>query len=474
VETVDLAIVGSGAAGFAAAIAARGHDASVVMVEAAAVGGTCVNTGCVPSKALLAAAQARQVSLVPRFPGIEESPFAVDLPALVGGTDALVEAMRTDKYVDLAVEYGWDIVAGNARFDTDGREPVLRVGLAGGGSTTVRARHYLVATGSAPWLPPIDGLADAGYLTSTTAMQLHTLPASMVVIGGNAVGLEQAQLWQRLGVRVTVLEVRDRLAPSEEPQSSAAIEAALTDEGIGVVTGARVLAVSRGSDGVAVRLRDRDGGQAALYAERLLVATGRRPVTADLDLHRVGVTVGDAGEIVVDQQLRTDNPRVWAAGDVTGAPQFVYVAARHGGIVADNALADAGRVVDYTHLPRVTFTSPAIAAAGMTEAEAIAAGHRCDCRVLPLDLVPRAMVNRDTRGIVKLVADADTGRLLGVHAVSDAAGELAAAGVYLLAAGMTVAQLADLWCPYLTGSEALKLAAQTFTRDVAQLSCCAA
>jgi len=204
------------------------------------------------------------------------------------------------------------------------------------------------------------------------------------------------------------------------------------------------------------------------------MATGRRPVTAGLNLDAVGVKVGAAGEVVVDGRLRTDNPRIWAAGDVTGGPQFVYVAAYHGGVVADNALADTGRVVDYAHLPRVTFTSPALASAGLTEDQAVAAGYRCDCRVLPLEFVPRALVNRDTRGVVKLVADADTGRLLGVHAVADAAGELAATGVYLLAAGMTVAPLADLWSPYLTAAEALKLAAQTFTRDVSQLSCCAA
>jgi mercuric reductase len=151
----------------------------------------------------------------------------------------------------------------------------------------------------------------------------------------------------------------------------------------------------------------------------------------------------------------------------------VYVAAAHGGVVANNALADGDNAVDYCYLPRVTFTSPAIGAAGLTEQEAIAAGYRCDCRVLPLEFVPRALVNRDTRGLVKLVADADTGQLLGVHAVSDGAGELAAAGVFLLAAGMTVTQVANQWCPYLTATEALKLTAQTFTRDVAHLSCCA-
>jgi mercuric reductase len=471
----DLAIIGSGSAAFAAAIAARRREASVVMIERGTVGGTCVNTGCVPSKALLAAAEARHVGLsAGRFPGIRATAGDVAFGELIAGKDALVEAMRTDKYVDLAAEYGWQIIAGTARFAATADGPVVDVDCNTGGTSRIQASHYLLATGSAPWAPPIDGLPDVDYLTSTTAMDLDTLPESMVVVGGNAIGLELGQLFARLGTTVTVVEALDRLAPFEEPEASTAIESVFADEAITVHTGAQVTAVRGDGDQVTVSVRDADGRDVQLRAERLLMATGRRPVTEGLGLEAVGVKVGLRGEVVVDEQLRTDNPRIWAAGDGTGAPHFVYVAAAHGAIVADNALDQAGRTVDYAHLPRVTFTSPAIAAAGMTQAQAVAAGHRCDSRVLPLDYVPRALVNRDTQGMVKLVVDADTRRVLGVHAVAEAAGELAAAGVYVLAAGMTVDQLAGLWSPYLTMAEALKLAAQTFTRDVSKLSCCAA
>ena len=470
----DLAIIGSGGAAFAAAIAARRRGASVVMIERGTVGGTCVNTGCVPSKALLAAAEARRVALsAGRFPGIHATVGQVAFGDLIAGKDALVAAMRAGKYVDLAAEYGWQILAGTARFTSTEDGPVLDVDLSAGGSSRVEARHYLVATGSEPWPPPIDGLDRVGFLTSTTAMDLDTLPESMIVIGGNAVGLEQAQLFARLGTRVTVVEALDRLAPFEEPEASAVIEAVFADEGITVHTAAQATTARRDGDRVILTARGSDGHDIELRAQRLLVATGRRPVTAALGLDAVGVKTGPHGEVVVDAQLRTDNPRIWAAGDVIGAPQYVYVAAAHGGIVADNALDDAGRTVDYTHLPRVTFTSPAIASVGLTDEQAVAAGYHCDCRVLPLEYVPRAVVNRDTRGIVKLVADADTGRLLGVHAAAEAAGELAAAGVYVLTAGMTVEQLANQWSPYLTMAEALKLAAQTYTRDVSKLSCCA-
>ncbi|MBS4728659.1 mercury(II) reductase [Mycobacterium sp. SM1] len=466
----DLAVIGSGSAGFAAAIAARGKGKRVVMIERGTVGGTCVNTGCVPSKALLAAAAIRRESLEERFPGISVTPFGVDVARLIGAKDDLVATMRAAKYTDLAAEYGWDIVAGSARFAPG---PVLDVALTGGGSMAVEAEHYLIATGSAPWAPPIDGLAETGFLTSTTAMEMPALPESMIVLGGNAVGLEQAQLWSRLGVDVTVVEVLERLAPLEEPEISAVIEQVFTGEGLRVLTGATTTRVGYAHGGYQLAYRAADGHAGELRARQLLVATGRRPVTASLNLAAVGVSTGTKGEVLVDDFLRTANPRIWAAGDVTGAPQFVYVAAAHGNLVADNAFDGAQRSLDYTALPRVTFTSPAIAAVGITESEAIKAGYECECRVLPLDYVPRAIVNHDTRGLIKLVAQQDSGRLLGAHVVADGAGEVIAAAVGALANKATVVELAEQWCPYLTMAEGLKLAAQTFTRDVTKLSCCA-
>ncbi len=399
----DLAVIGSGGAAFAAAIGARRRGASVVMVERATVGGTCVNTGCVPSKALLAAAEARQMALTAgRFPGIGATAGDVAFAELIAGKDGLVERMRAAKYTDLAAEHGWQIITGTAGFGATPGGPVLDVDLNGGGRSRLEAAHYVVATGSEPWAPPIPGLDAVNFLTSTTALALAALPASMIVVGGNAIGLELGQLFARLGTRVTVVEALDRLAPFEEPEASAAIESLFADEGIAVHTDARMVAAHRDRDEVVATLRG--GTEVELRAARMLVATGRRPVTAGLNLDAVGVKVGPLGEVAVDETLRTDNPRIWAAGDVTGAPQLVYVAAAHGAVVADNALADAGRTVDYRCLPRVTFTSPAIASVGYTEAAAVAAGHGVDSRVLPLEYVPRAVVNRDTRGLVKLNA----------------------------------------------------------------------
>ena len=477
---VDLAIVGSGGAAFAAAIHATKLGKSVVMIERATLGGTCVNTGCVPSKALIAAAEARHVALdAGRFPGIAATVAPVDMSALIAGKQVLVESMRSEKYADVAASYGWPIVQGDATFAGTSDAPVLEVARADGTTETVHAEHYLIATGSRPWTPSIAGLAvpdDPGgveYLTSTTAMELEEVPESLLVLGGGYVALEQAQLFARLGSKVTML-VRSRLASREEPEASKALIGVFADEGIRVVRRASVTAVHRDEGtGDVVASATVSGGAQEFRASRLLVALGRRPVTDALNLEAVDVKTGDLGEIVVDDRLASSNPRIWAAGDVTGHREFVYVAAAHGSMVVDNAFAGADRRVDYRHLPRVTFTSPALGSVGMTEAEVLAAGIACDCRVLPLEYVPRALVNRDTRGFIKVVADAATGQILGLTAVAKDAGELAAAGVYILEAGMTVDQVARLWAPYLTMAEGIRIACQSFTSDVSQLSCCA-
>lgn len=471
----DLAVVGSGGGAFAAAIRATSLGLRVVLVERGTIGGTCVNTGCVPSKALLAAAAVRHTAAdATRFPGISAGTQPVDMPGLIAGKRSLVQGMRSEKYADLIDDYGWDLRRGDAAFSGTPEDPVLEVTDEDGAVETLRARHYLVATGSAPWAPEIDGLDDVDHLTSTTAMELEDLPETMLVLGGGYVALEQAQLFARLGSEVTLL-ARSRLLSGEEPEVSKALLEVLADEGVRVVRRAAVDSVrTDGSTGDVVVTATTRAGQEQYTASRLLVATGRRPVTGGLRLESVGVATGDRGEVVVDDTLATSNPRIWAAGDVTGHAEFVYVASAQGALAVENAFNGTGQRMDYTHLPRVTFTSPAVGAVGMTDQQATAAGIPCECRVLPLEHVPRALVNRDTRGFVKIVAEVGTGRVLGITAVAENAGDLAAAGVYVVTAGMTVEQVATTWSPYLTMSEGIRIAAQSFGTDVSRLSCCAA
>ncbi len=461
----DLVVLGSGSAAFAAAIRASDLGAKVALVEAATVGGTCVNVGCIPSKALLRAAELQHLAAKASLPGLRLRAEQPDLEAVVAWKDELVSAMRREKYLDLVDAYGFDLIPGFASFE--GPDAVAVDGCR------LRAGRYLVATGASPAVPPIPGLAEAGFLTSTTALQVTELPARLAVIGGNAIGLELGQYFARMGSRVTVIEVLPRIAPFEEPEVSEALARALAAEGMEILTETQVTSVAREHD--LRRLQVVVGGERRVVeAEEVLVATGRRPNTTGLGLEQAGVAVDERGAVVVDEHLRTTNERVFAAGDVTGAPQLVYVSAYEGALAAENALQGPGRRVDLSALPRVTFTSPQIAAVGLTEEQAREAEYAVKVSLLPLAMVPRGLANGESEGLIKLVADAASDRLLGAHILAEHAGEVIQAAVLAVKLRLTTRELSETFHPYLTMAEGLKLAAQTFERDVARLSCCAA
>ncbi|KGN41640.1 mercuric reductase [Knoellia aerolata DSM 18566] len=458
---VDLAVIGSGGAAMAAGITARKAGRSVVLIERGTLGGTCVNVGCVPSKTLLAAAGHRHAALTNPFAGAPTSASRVDLGALVAQKDELIHRLREHKYAEVAEAWDFPVMAGEARF-TDGE--VLTVD-----GKPLRARAYVIASGSQPSVAGISGVEDVEYLTSTTAMDLDALPESLVVVGGGYVGMEQAQLFAHLGAKVTIV---GRLAPKAEDELRDVMAEVFSEDGITVIEH-RALSVRTTDDGQ-VMVTAADGSE--VTAQRLLVATGRRSETDAMNLAGAGVETDERGFIRIDAHQRTSNPRVFAAGDVAGTPQFVYVAAASGRVAASNALDEtpdgAQGSVDYTGMPAVTFTRPQLASAGLTEHQAIEQGYSCACRTLSLEDVPRALVNRDTRGAIKVIADALTGRVLGVHAVADGAGEIMLAATYAIKSGMTVDDLADTWAPYLTTSESLRLAAGLFRGDM-PTSCCA-
>ena len=453
----DLLVIGSGSAAFAAGIAARSSGASVALIERETLGGTCVNVGCVPSKTLLAAAEISARARHNPFEGLATSAGPVDLRALVAQKDQLIDKLRQNKYADVATAHGIDILRGQVRFT---------------GPTTIRvdgralsARAMVIATGADPARPDIPGLSDIDYLTSTTAMDLDVLPRRLAVIGAGFVGAEQAQLFAGLGSKVSLI---GPLLPAAEPELVALLDQVMSEDGI-THCGTKAVRVERGPDGVVVTCQD----GSTVVADRVLVATGRTPRTADLDLDQAGIEVDDRGHIKIDTSQRTSNASVWAAGDVTTSPQFVYVAATSGRVAARNALTGSEDRVDFTGLPHIAFTSPQLAWSGLTEAEARQTGEAVETRTLALDQVARALVNHDTRGAIKLVASAETHQLLGAHVLADHGGELLFAATIAIKAGWTVKQLASTWAPYLTMNEGLKLAAQSFTANVHEMSCCA-
>ena len=463
----DLVIVGGGSAGFAAAIKAADLGARVAMAEGGTLGGTCVNVGCVPSKTLIRAAEAQHRRVHHGFRGIPKTDGQPDWPIVRAEKDALVAELRQTKYWNVLRAYPSITLFEERATLLSGRQ----VGLGSG--RTVTAGKIVVTTGASPWAPPIPGLAEAGYLDNASAMALEQLPESLIVIGASAVGLELAQMFARLGVRVTVLEALPRVVPAEDSDVGNALGDYLRSEGLELHTEIQIDRVSRGSDGYMVQFRaGRDARTAR--AGQLLVATGRRANTAGFGLEGNGVTLGKKGEIVVNEFLQTTNPDLYAAGDVIGDPMLVYVAAYGGALAAENALTGNGRRYDLSALPKVTFTDPAVSSVGLTEDQARAQGIEPLASKLPLEHVPRAFAARDTRGFIKLVADAGTKKIIGAHILAAEAGEMVTEPALAIKFGLTIEDLTSTFHPYLTLSEGIKLAAQAFTKDVAKLSCCAA
>jgi mercuric reductase len=464
-QHVDLVVIGSGAAAFAAAIRARELGARVVMVERGTVGGTCVNIGCVPSKTLLRGAETFYYASHQPFEGVQTTAVSADYGAMVAQKDRLVTTMRQEKYANLIGEYDWELVQGEARF--------LDPSTIAVGERQITADAFLIATGARPAVPPIPGLADAGYLTSTSAMELDRLPSSLIVIGAGYIALELGQVFRHLGSEVTLLQRGSRLLVEYEPEVAGAVEAMLQRLGTRALTGSHVQRVERSYDAYRLLIQ-RNGREETLDAEQILVATGRQPNVEVLDLAVAGVELDEHGAPKVSATLRTTNPRIFAAGDVTLAPQFVYVAAHEGRLAAENALNGATRPVDLGAVPSVIFTDPQIAAVGLSRAEAEARGFDVRSVVLPIDAVPRALVNDETEGVFTLVADATTDQLLGVQIVANNAGDVIYAATLAVKHHLTIRDLTESFAPYLTMAEGLKLGALAFERDVSKLSCCAA
>jgi mercuric reductase len=340
------------------------------------------------------------------------------------------------------------------------------VRLVEGGEREIAFDRCLIATGASPAIPPIPGLKDTPYWTSTEALASDTIPERLAVIGSSVVAVELAQAFARLGSQVTIL-ARSTLFFREDPAIGEAVTAAFRAEGIEVLdhTQASQVTYANGEFVLAT-------GHGEVRADKLLVATGRAPNTRSLNLKAAGIEVNAQGAIVIDRAMRTSAPHIYAAGDCTDQPQFVYVAAAAGTRAAIN-MTGGDAALNLTAMPAVVFTDPQVATVGYSEAEAHHDGIETDSRLLTLDNVPRALANFDTRGFIKLVAEAGSGRLIGVQAVAPEAGELIQTAALAIRHRMTVQELAEQLFPYLTMVEGLKLAAQTFSKDVKQLSCCA-
>jgi mercuric reductase len=470
----DLVVLGAGSTAFAAALRAQALGRTVLLTEERVVGGTCANRGCLPSKNLIEAARLVHDARHPRYPGLAGVGLGVDFAELVRQKDEIVVDYRARKYDSLA-EGQFDIAHGHVELE----DPH---------TVSVDGRRYtgevvLVATGSRPHVPDIEGLDRVPWVTSDLLAQgepaeLTTLPRSILIVGAGYVALELGQMFRRFGADVTLVERGPEiLSRGYEPEVGPTVRELLEAEGLRILTSSSVRAVRADGAGVVASVVV-NGVPVEVRAERLVVATGRRPSSDRIGLERVGVAVGEDGGILVDEHLRTNVPTIYAAGDVVGRSQASQMAtpvgSHDGGIVAHNAFSGQPlRRADHRVVPRAIFVDPPVAVVGMIEAEAVAAGHHCWCRAVPMSLVPRAGAIRDTRGFVKMVADAQTNEVLGVTMVGHGASEVIHEAAMALRFRARLEDFVDLLHVYPTMAEALKIAAISRFKDPTRLSCCA-
>ena len=437
----DLVVVGGGTAGLTAAIAAARVGARVLLVERDRTGGDCLWTGCVPSKALLSAAERAHIAHTADHLGIRVGDVQVDFASVMDHVRGAIARIEPHDSPERLEREGVVVRHGQARFVEPGRLEV--------DGHPERFRRAMVATGSRPLVPDLPGLRGADPLTSDTVWGLRELPDRLVVLGGGAIGLELGQAFARLGSHVTVVELADQLLPREEPEAADALTRALRAEGIEVRTSTRATAV-RGD-----RLEiDGPSGSQALPFDRLLVAVGRTPSTTGLGLEHLGVEVDDRGAVVVDDRMRTTASRVFAGGDVTLRLPFTHVAAAHGATVAQNAVLGLRARVDHTRIPWVTFTSPEIARIGLTVAEARARWSSHVVRTGRHDELDRAVVAGDTDGFATIVGDR-RGHIVGATVVGPRAGETIGEVAAWMSRGARVGQIVRTSHAYPTWSEDL-------------------
>jgi mercuric reductase len=458
----DLIIIGGGSAAFSASTTAAEMGLSVLMVNAGLdIGGTCVNVGCVPSKHLIRNAEQIHKAQHSPFKGVSSATPQVDYKAIIRQKKDLVAALQKKKYLDVVgkletveVLEGWARFVDSHTIEVDGKQ--------------YKGMKFLIATGATTNIPEIEGLKEVGYLTNESLFDLEEQPRHLIVLGAGYIALEIAQAYNRFGTKVTILHRSERILRAQTADITDELTTHLKNEGVDIHTNVHIEKFEK--QGATIKAITNEG---IFEASHVLVATGAKANTAALSPEKAGLAFLPSGHIKVNESQETNVSHIYAAGDCTNTPAFVYTAAKEGKVAVLNAFKSAGEKVDYTGLPWVVFTDPQVAGAGMDEQEAAQAGIPYESSVMPLSEVPRAQAALDTRGFIKLIRNTENDKLIGGRIIAPEGGELAMQLSLAIKAGMTVEELADAFHPYLTLSEGIKLAAITFHKDVSELSCCA-
>ncbi|MEM3210029.1 MAG: mercury(II) reductase [Saccharolobus sp.] len=445
----DLVVIGYGAAGFAAIIRANELGIKPVLIGYGKIGGTCVNEGCVPSKRLL-----RIGELYSYSSKINKSRFFPDFYEAFEDKQEIVDTLRKEKYEDVLNSYDVKLIEGKAHFISPNAVKV--------NGEVIEAKKFIIATGSSPSIPDIRGLRESGFWTNVEALSPKRKVSSLAIIGGRALALEFAQMYKRLGVDVVILQRSERILPDWEPEISLAVKNYLekVDE-IPIFTNIKVKEIVKNKES---KIIVTDKGE--VEADEILLATGRKP-NVDLNLPSAGVELNDKGGIRVDDELRTTNPNIFAAGDVIGDLMLEALAGKEGVVAVDNAILNSHRKIDRLSIPQAIFIEPNVARVGLTQREAGG-----DYRVVNMRNVAKARILRESEGLIKMVIDKKLRTILGVQMFGKYAAEVINEAALAIKFRATVEDIIDTIHVFPTMGESLKIVAMSFIRDVSKMSCC--
>jgi mercuric reductase len=432
------------------------------------VGGTCVNVGCVPSKTLIRAAETAYHASHSNFASIKPKGFEIDFAQVIKDKKQLVKNLQQKKYMDVVSDFeNLQLIEGWAEF-VDDRTILVN------GKDKYTAIKFIIATGATTNIPDMEGLKDIGYLTNVSLFDLEEQPASITIMGAGYIGLEIAMAYNRLGTKVRIIEFTDRVLRTQTPDISEELEKHMRNEGIEILPNFRAVKFEKSGNDTIIHCKCPDGSFTKIVEPgKVVVASGTKPNTKKLGLQNIGLQLTKSGHIKVNELMETNLKNIHAVGDVANTPAFVYTAAYEGKIAVENAFTGSKNKADYSSVPWVVFTDPQVAGAGLDEAQAAAQNIPFEVSKLELKDVPRAIAAYDTRGFIKLIRNTETDKLIGARIVAPEGGELIQQLSMAIKYGITVKELAESFYPYLTLGEGIKLAAITFGKDVAKLSCCA-
>lgn len=436
----DALIIGTGQGGtpLAKALAKAGHKTAVV--ERHFVGGSCVNYGCTPTKTMIASAKTAYMITKAGSLGIEANGFRVNMPAVVERKAKVVESFRNGSQKGLESTENLSLFFGEASFEDKKR---VRIALREGGTEAITADKIFINTGARPAVPPVEGLEEAGYLTSTSVMELTEIPEHLLVIGGGYIGLEFGQMFRRFGSRVTILQTGDRLLTREDEDISAEVEKILKAEDIGILTNVQAEKVEKQPEGLLVTVAEKDEIR-TVQCSHILVAAGRIPDTDRLNLSAAGAETGEKGEIRVNEKLETTAAGIYAMGDVKGGPAFTHISYHDYVILAGNLLHQKNDTIKDRLVPYCVFIDPQLGEVGLTEQAARERGLNIKIAKLPMSHVARAIETGDTRGMMKAIVDADSGKILGATILAQEGGEIMTVLQMAIAGGLHYRQIRDM------------------------------